>query len=397
MEPTALFEKIRHTDNDDEGAALPAWTELKEEKRALIAPVLERMALIQSLKRDSNAAGTDDEDSHRFTALDINLLITCLEMLVSEPEVKERYVETPEPAVEHPEPVLPEIDSMHGAALDVSGGQPAADPVAVAGLQEDVSADLMLEVQQGEAKTQAEQAVMKKPVATAENEPKPVISMHEENSLRRLFTNILDLETQLWIATHCWIYKDDPLEDWDALHLVTVGYNESITAGHVRLTDARKHWNMLTQRQRLEEIADMCQSLRREYTKGNLFRFATGTIDPMPEVLRQAGAAAVDNHISYLSDTAYQRLEHSDHYLTVVLESNETKLKDGELYVRNSAISREGGSEWLEPFLNLAIINSQHGETVIQDHLNRGLVVPDKKFVEHLENWLMAALRKVAA
>ena len=51
MEPTALFEKIRHTDNDDEGAALPAWTELEKEKQALIAPVLERMALIQSLKK----------------------------------------------------------------------------------------------------------------------------------------------------------------------------------------------------------------------------------------------------------------------------------------------------------------------------------------------------------
>ncbi|MCH7575916.1 MAG: hypothetical protein IIA59_12450 [Candidatus Marinimicrobia bacterium] len=398
MEASALFEKVRQSAGDEGESSLPAWSDLDGEKQARIAPVLERLALIRSLDENKTIAGKDSDDTRRITALDINLLITCLEMLAGEPEAKPIAPASEEPAAKTQDTAAPAMagpKSTHGSSLDVSGGEPAADPVAVAQLQGDVSAELLLEVQQAEKERVVHLAAADAPVTPVVAQPEPVES--RSNSLRHLFVEILDRETQIRIATQCWVYVDDPIEEWDALQLVKVGFNESSSDRHRRLSDARTRWDVLTQKQRLEEIADVCQSLRREYTRGNVFRPSARKFDPVPANLRAAGAAAVVNHISYMSDSAYEAMERSDEYHQVAQENIKTQLKDGELYVRNGAISSTADPSWLEPFLKLATNNSDQGETIIQDNFNRGLVVPDKKFVKHLEDWLMSALRSVAA
>ena len=398
MEASALFEKVRQSAGDEGASSLPEWSDLDGEKQARIAPVLKRLALIRSLDQNRATAGKDNENTFGLRALDISLLITCLEMLAGEPEAEPASQPIEEPAAkthDTDEPDTVEPKSTNGSSLAVSGDEPAADPVAVARMQKDVSAELLLEVQQAEKEGVVNLAATDAPAAPVVAQQEPAES--GSNSLRYLFEEILDRETQNRIATQCWVYIDDPIEDWDALHLVKNGFNVSTSVGHRRLSDARKRWDVLTHKQRLEEIADVCQSLRQEYTRGNVFRPSAGTLDPVPEILRAAGAAAVVNHISYMSDSAYETLERSDEYQQVTQENIKMQLKDGELYVRNSAISSTADPSWIEPFLKLAANNSDQGETIIQDNFNRGLVVPDKKLVNHLEDWLMSALRSVAA
>lgn len=399
MEASALFEKVRQSGDDKDEPTLPGWSELDAAKQARIAPVLERLALIRSLDENQATPNKNMGDTGRITALDINLLITCLEMLAGEPEGELTAPPAKAPAddatPDTAESVATEPESSNGSSMDIAGGEPAADPAAAARLQKDVSADLLLEVREAEREGVAAGPAANKPAPPSVVQPEPTET--RVNPLRHLFTEILDKETREWIAVRCWVYVDDPVEEWDALHLVKLGFNEASSVGHRRLSDARKRWDVLTQKQRLEEVADVCQSLRQEYTKGHVFRPSECTVDPVPAMLRDAGAAATAGHVSYMSDSAYAAMEQSGDYHMVAQENIRAQLKNGELYVRNSTISSAENPAWMEPFLKLATTRSGQGETIIQDRLKRGLVVPEKKLVNHLEDWLMNALRSIAA
>ena len=82
------------------------------------------------------------------------------------------------------------------------------------------------------------------------------------------FHECLDSALRTWIAQHCWVYEDDPLTSWAALHLVELGYSYTHTPELQRLTDSRRRWDSLAIDQRIQKIARCCQLIRNDYTHG---------------------------------------------------------------------------------------------------------------------------------
>lgn len=215
-------------------------------------------------------------------------------------------------------------------------------------------------------------------------------------AMHHALSKMLDSDLQNWLTDHCWVYRDDPVEEWGAMHLVTASFREDRTPEHARLTKARKSWESLLHRKRIEEIALACHTIYQEYPKGFIAMPSLGTLDPLPKEMREAGAAAVENKINFLSDTAFTTMAGTrDHHMLIV-ENIETLLKDGELYVRRSDINDENRESLLDQIRQMSMKQSLHGETLIQHNRNCALVVPEKSLIHHLEDWIYNGLKNLA-
>ena len=67
------------------------------------------------------------------------------------------------------------------------------------------------------------------------------------------FNECLDSQLRTWILEQCWVYEDDPLTPWAALHMVEPGYSYNNTAELQRLTAARKNVGQPQDRQTAQE------------------------------------------------------------------------------------------------------------------------------------------------
>ena len=403
MELSAIFNNVRSSGGGDDDTEIPDWSQIPQDRRDKITPVLERLALIQSLRAKESAEKLDSGQGDSIKVLDTYLMLTCMEMLgradLAEAPADPSAAESPahDFSKEPPLQLDEDVKAANGRGEQVLAGETDGGLPAPGTLSNLTSADLREESHEagGTAITSGAEPARPSPQVKEPEAPSPTVA--GPDGILHVFTELLGSSLKGWVARACWVYKDDPVEEWETLHLVNSGYRDDSSEAHRRLGEARKRWDIMTSNEKLKEIAAACSVIRQQFSLGYTARTSQGIMDPLTKVMREAGAAAAEERVNYLSNTAFARLSGTPDHQLLVVEEIESLIKDGELYVRGSDIDHEKQPSWLDRFLRLSMKLSQRGETLIQHNRNLAIVVPEKPFGEHLESWLYSALRNVVS
>ena len=287
MEATVYYDKVRESIREQGWGEMPRWEDLDASLIDTITPIMDRLTLVQSLEPGPEAGKGGEKASPGKSALQAYLLLTCLDTL-GRSSRQDEDVDFPawmmtRMAAQQQEGDTAELSSVQSD----SGAKPAFSKGTEPQVEKDENHKVDLEdIVAAFGKFQ---------------------SLHgPQFNFVELFTGLIDFEVRQRLAEICWVYKDDPIEDWDALHLVRRGYKEDRTTEHARLSNARKRWDSLTNEQRMHEIAEVCATMYHQFALGFMPTPSKNSKDPLPEVMREAGLAVENNRVNYLSDSVYR-------------------------------------------------------------------------------------------
>ncbi len=359
MEGTEYYDKLRDSVSLRGWGELPRWSELDEAHQETVAVIVKRLALAQSLAGDLEGDQADQgADDAENTALKLYLLLTCVN-------------------------VLGQAD-QDTAAMDFPTWLAANKTT-----NNHLDADTLPDESEPEAESETPPEDSMESLATAYEDFQSRFG--SKSNFMHVFTKCIDHDVQRWIGNHCWVYEDDPIENWSTLHLVQKGYNESKTAEYERLTKARKRWDALTLQKSMVEIADICESIHHQFAVCISPMPLRGMKDPVPKVLREIGVAMADQHVNYLSETAFRKLDLGGTH-TVIIDNIDCIIKDSELYVRLSNFEDRDTQSWQDQVLIWNPKQITRGEAITLPDMKRALVLPDKPLVDHLNDWIENAL-----
>ncbi len=377
MQAVVYYDRVRESIRENGWGDLPGWKDLDESMIAAITPIMDRLALVRSL-RSGMATNGEEEDQREKGALQIYLLLTILEMLGrSNQQAGDVDFSSWSAAAGAPH-------HEEGKAEEVTGARSAGSEAPKVTQPADVKA-----------------ATAEAPVADPENVAiahKEFQSLHGHRaSFEHVFTKLLDQGLRRRLADSCWVYRDDPIEEWDSLAQVRKGYRETKSPEHIRLTETRKRWDSLTHDKQVLEIAELCALIYQEYSLGFPPASSKNSKDPLPQIMRKAGMAVVEKRVSYLSETAFKKLMTASDHKKFVIDDIECILKDRELYIRFADFNSKDYQEWQNKLLDWSAKSGHKGETIIQHNQNVALVLPDKPVVDHLQDWIHNALKNYIA
>ncbi len=370
MEATAYYDKVRESIHGRGWGEMPRWEDLDASLLDTITPIMERLALAQSLERGPEAGRGGEKAGPEKSALQAYLLLTCLEMLGRSSRQNENVDLSSEMTARQQE----------GDTAEVSSGQSDR------GVEPGSSEDTKLQAQKD-----ISQKVNLEDIGAAYSEFQSLQGL--QSNFVQLFTRLIDLEVRQHLADDCWVYNDDPIEDWDVLYLVRRGYKEERTPEHARLNNARKRWDSLTSEQRVREIAEVCASMYHQYALGAVPAPSKGSKDPLPKIKREAGRAVADSRLNFLSDSYFRVLATASGHQTLDTEGVEGIIKDGELYVRLSDFHDRDTESWKNKLLDWSRKRTSTGEAIMLYNMNCALVLSDRLFVDHLQDWINNALK----
>ena len=374
MEATVYYDKVRESIREQGWGEMPRWEDLDASLRDTITPIVDRLTLVQSLEPGPAAGKGGEKASPGKSALQADLLLTCLDTL-GRSSRQDEDVDFPawmmtRMAAQQQEGNTAELSSVQSD----SGAKPAFSKGTEPQVEKDENHKVDLEN-----------------IVAAYGEFQ---SLHgPQFNFVGLFTGLIDFEVRQRLAEICWVYKDDPIEDWDALHLVRRGYKEDRTPEHAKLYNARKRWDSLTSEQRVREIAEVCASMYHQYALGAVPAPSKDSKDPLPKIKREAGQAVADSRLNFLSDSYFRVLATASGHQTLDVEGVEGIIKDGELYVRLSDFHDRDTESWKNKLLDWSRKRTSTGEAIILHDMNCALVLSDRLFVDHLQDWINNALK----
>lgn len=117
-------------------------------------------------------------------------------------------------------------------------------------------------------------------------------------------------------------------------------------------------------------------------------RPSSETGDPLPKAMRETGAAVADDRISYLSESAYREKTTTARPHMREAFGVEYILQKGELFVRRRDFDDKDLEAWKQQLLVWNPKYSAKGETMMLHQRNAALVLPDKPFAGHLQDWV---------
>ncbi len=374
MEAAAYYNKVRESIRGRGWGEMPRWEDLDASLTDTLAPIMDRLVLVQSLERGSVAGRGKEKAGPEKSALQAYLLLTCLDMLGRGGHQGED--------VDFPAWMATRMGAhqQEGGAGELASGQssggikPASSEGAKPPAEKDKNQKIDLE-----------------DIGAAYGEFQSLHGL--QSNFVQLFTRLIDLEVRQHLADDCWVYKDDPIEDWDVLYLVRRGYKEDRTPEHARLYNARKRWDSLTSEQRVREIAEVCASMYHQYALGAVPAPSKNSQDPLPKIKRDIGQAAADSRLNFLSDSYFRVLATASGHQTLDVEGVEGIIKDGELYVRLSDFHDRDTESWKNKLLDWSRKRTSTGEAIMLYNMNCALVLSGKLFVDHLQDWINNALK----
>jgi hypothetical protein len=211
------------------------------------------------------------------------------------------------------------------------------------------------------------------------------------------FQECLDSSVRTWIAQHCWVYEDNPLTPWAALHLVEPGYSYTRTPELRRLTDSRRKWDRLDIDRRIRKIARCCQLIRNDYTHGLI---AT----PAPQDKRswfedndkQTLAAIEAGKIVLAPEEEFREWQKLAQGSGTMFGVN-TVTHEGQFVARALDLDGEDYEQWLKKVCESCRRPFDHGDTVFIWTHNQALATREKPLTRHLEEWIDNGLKNIVS
>lgn len=333
------------------GRCPPSSERISEEMLSSVKLVLRRLALAQALHSDE--AFSDINRSAGYfedTALRLYLLLTCVELVGRLRK-----------------PPFRDFRSWIGAKKNAS---PARTHILADRLS-------------------------KAPIATNEQALELVIGLHDaylaEHGFRtyflRFFTEQLDDNVRLEIATKIWVYRGDPAFA-GSIFVVEEGYWEAAERLQPLVT-ARAAWDALPTDDRILKIARACEKIRNDYTHGLVPRIVSTDKDhraPVYPVL----AALRSSNIRVVARAEYDAVGTGG----MGFNNVSCKVRDGVLFVLENTIDGKSIDEWADTLIRHYSVPVSRGHDLVIDN-KIILGVQQSPLTAYLRRWIASAMCNV--
>lgn len=218
-----------------------------------------------------------------------------------------------------------------------------------------------------------------------------------ESNFFSFFTGALDIDTQNWIASNCWIYQDNPLERWANLQNVKEGYSNITSIENKRLTNARKRWDSLDSYQKLFEVSQFTEYLFNQYNLCQNNPPVKLDKDPIAKVWKDIDQAVSDYKVNYLSNSLFNHLgtdgqKFKFNEVRCVFKEEELIVFEGDVREKDRELWLKRLSEWLKTKIES---ENNSGETVFLSPKNQALVIAENNLSISLEKWIDKAIKNI--
>ena len=336
---------------------------LSPDRQSQLDRLLRRLALASALQTDDPFPPLErSAGPSQVSALRLYLLLTCVDQLAQAWRT-DRFLDFKDWLAIHDEEVATQRIRALEAALGDSGG-----------------------------KIESVQA-LSTVVTSTYDEYKRVHGFR--TSFYRFFQECLDPDLRDQIVAQCWVYRDNPLVPWGALHLVQAGYNERRTPDLARLSDARARWDGFGIEERLRQIGRVCEYIRNDYTHGLLPTPVTGDRNPIFEDTERATAAAIlMGAVTPVTEEEFTRLAQAEGGSGTWF-SVRAVLHNGTLFPVAVDLSDKELNPWLEEVLARCHQPYDRGDTVFLWSHRLALATSAGALTTHLHAWLDNAISRL--